>query len=242
MKKKTMILALGLLFACGGAPVESGTEEDRTSHGKLSPEVPLDEPIEVDAGAQDVDDSGQTAEDASQSTAPDAAKVVDAATDTGVVDAAIVNADAGSDASSNDATAPADSGEAGGALPVDAGSDSGPDSQASQPKCSLLVLIAEDGTFLGDATSSQVGASSVCNGSSMYGSVFGVTSIFNEFGTYGSSYSLQSAYNTLSQTPPAVVCVDNDSIIAFVSKNRFLAASTIIDPDYLCSVLAQNGF
>jgi hypothetical protein len=105
--------------------------------------------------------------------------------------------------------------------------------------CGNLVLLANDGTYLGDATSNQFAADGVCNEFSQYGSQFAATSIFNQFGQYGSQFSTLSAYNEFTTTPPVLYCVGNDTVLNPVSKNTFLAGA--IDPDFLCAVLAQNG-
>jgi hypothetical protein len=107
--------------------------------------------------------------------------------------------------------------------------------------CGALELIAEDGTYLGDATSNRFGTNSVCNQNSFHGSAFGVQSIYNAKGLYGSTFGVQSVYNTFTTTPPAIVCADSGDIIAFVTKNGFVAGATRIDPDALCVVLANAG-
>lgn len=99
-------------------------------------------------------------------------------------------------------------------------------------------LIANDGTFLGKASSSTVDPEGVCNSVSPYGSTFGAASIYNKFGNYGSTFSAQSAYSTITSTPPAVVC-DGNVVRGYVTKNSLKQGA--IDPDGLCAVLRSNG-
>lgn len=105
--------------------------------------------------------------------------------------------------------------------------------------CTNVVLLANDGTFLGQATSNTFATDGVCNEFSQYGSQFAATSIFNEFGQYGSQFSSLSAYNQFTSTPPVLYCVTSDTVLNQVSKNTILAGA--IDPDTLCAVLAANG-
>lgn len=107
--------------------------------------------------------------------------------------------------------------------------------------CGALVLIAEDGTFLGNAVSSPVAANGVCNEVSPHGSSAGASSIFNPVGIYGSTVSAQSAYSTLTLTPPALVCDQSNEVVAFVTKNQFVTGASLVDPDALCAVLANSG-
>jgi hypothetical protein len=129
-------------------------------------------------------------------------------------------------------------------LPIDAETSAcAPASLCTAPPapigCGQLVLLANDGTFLGDATSNQFATDGVCNEFSQYGSPFAATSIFNEFGQYGSPFAASSAYNDFTSTPPVLYCSGNDTVLNPVSKNTFIAGA--IDPDVLCAVLAQNG-
>lgn len=111
---------------------------------------------------------------------------------------------------------------------------------ASNGSCADLVLLADDGTYLGDASSSTFATDGVCNQYSNYGSAYSSTSIFNQYGTYGSQYSLQSAYDPYTQTPPFLFCASTKTVMNAVSKNTLVPGA--IDPDSLCAVLAQNGF
>lgn len=106
--------------------------------------------------------------------------------------------------------------------------------------CADLVLVADDGTYLGDATSNEYATDGVCNEYSSYGSAYSSTSIFNDSGTYGSEYSLESAYNASTWTPPFLYCVTTDEVWNPVTKNDLLDEA--IDPDLLCRALAENGY
>jgi len=105
--------------------------------------------------------------------------------------------------------------------------------------CTQLVLLAAEGTFLGDATSNAGAIDGVCNQFGQYGSDFSPTSIFNPFGLYGSPSAAFSAYNEFTASPPALYCTGSEDPLNPVTKNALLAGA--IDPDFLCAVLAQNG-
>jgi hypothetical protein len=105
--------------------------------------------------------------------------------------------------------------------------------------CANLVLLANDGTFLGQASSNAFAADSVCNEFGQYGSQFSSTSIFNQFGSYGSPFAVLSAYNEFTSTPPVLYCGTTNTLLNPVSKNTVIAGA--IDPDALCAVLTSNG-
>jgi hypothetical protein len=105
--------------------------------------------------------------------------------------------------------------------------------------CTQLVLVGDDGTFLGDATSNQFAANGVCNSQGLYGGQFGPDSIYNQFGTYGSQFAPLSAYNQSTSTPPHLECAATSEALNFVTKNMFLPNP--IDPDSLCSTLQASG-
>jgi hypothetical protein len=107
--------------------------------------------------------------------------------------------------------------------------------------CGPLQLIAEDGTYLGDATSNTVAANSVCNRVGVHGSAVAAASIYNSVGSYGSRVSTQSAYSTITTTPPAILCSNSGDIVAFVTKSQIVVGAPRIDPDALCVVLANAG-
>lgn len=114
-----------------------------------------------------------------------------------------------------------------------------PPAETPSVGCGEVVLMADDGTYLGDATSNEFAGDGVCNEFSQYGSQFSSTSIFNEFSEYGNRFNSSSAYNEFTTTPPVLYCAGDGTVLNPVSKNTFLAGA--IDPDFLCEVLAQNG-
>ena len=105
--------------------------------------------------------------------------------------------------------------------------------------CNTLTLVADDGQYLGVASSNAFASDGVCNEFSSYGNQFGADSIHNEFGTYGSEFSSMSAYNEFTSTPPRLRCESGD-LLNPVTKNQFLPGA--IDPDVLCETLAANGY
>lgn len=113
-------------------------------------------------------------------------------------------------------------------------------STAPSGSCTSLQLVANDGTYLGDATSNTFAANGVCNDVSSYGSSYGSYSIFNSVGNYGSSYSSASAYNQITSTPPHLACADTGKLLNPVSKNQVLVDA--IDPDVLCKTLQADGY
>lgn len=107
-------------------------------------------------------------------------------------------------------------------------------------RCSQLTLQADDGTFLGMASSSTVASDGVCNSVSSYGSMVTSYSIFNIVGAYGSSTTAQSAYNEVTPTPPRLYCNATGQALNHVTKNAVF--SDAVDPDMLCAVLAKNDY
>jgi hypothetical protein len=106
--------------------------------------------------------------------------------------------------------------------------------------CASLALCAEEGTFLGNATSNAFDPNGVCNTFRTYGSMFSPTSIHNMFGLYGSTFGIDSAYNPSSFTPPHLVCTTTGAAQNYVTKNVTLPSR--VDPDNPCSVLAAAGY
>lgn len=65
-----------------------------------------------------------------------------------------------------------------------------------------ILLIAEDGQYLGCVSCSEFHPESILNDFGIYGSEFSPTSIWNELGVYGSSTGPYSACNEFTRTPP----------------------------------------
>jgi hypothetical protein len=105
--------------------------------------------------------------------------------------------------------------------------------------CNKPTLVADDGKYLGVASSSVVTPEGVCNEVSPYGSEVGPYSIHNNVGIYGSAVSPQSAYNEVTPTPPHLRC-ESGKLLNAVTKNKVIANG--IDPDVLCETLAANGY
>jgi hypothetical protein len=106
--------------------------------------------------------------------------------------------------------------------------------------CRSLVVVADNGTFLGEASSKPYEADGVCNSYSSYGSPYGQFSIFNEAGIYGNEVSATSAFNELGSKPPHLYCEGTNELLNPITKNEFLPGA--IDPDALCQTLAANGY
>jgi hypothetical protein len=106
----------------------------------------------------------------------------------------------------------------------------------------LVILVGDDGEFLGEATSNTLATDGVCNEFSSYGSEFSSTSIYNPYGSYGSAYNSLGAYNEYTSTPPFVYDECSGTIIAFVTVNEFLVTTTeLVHPDLLCAWLDAEG-
>ncbi|HET6336725.1 MAG TPA: hypothetical protein VFG30_26055 [Polyangiales bacterium] len=111
---------------------------------------------------------------------------------------------------------------------------------ASTVHCMSLVLLADNGTFLGEASSKPFESNGVCNAYSSYGSAYGQYSIFNESGIYGNETSPTSAFNELAARPPHLFCEGTNALLNTVTKNELLPGA--IDPEVLCATLARNGY
>jgi hypothetical protein len=111
---------------------------------------------------------------------------------------------------------------------------------AAAVRCPSLALVADDGTFLGVASSRARAADSVCNPRGDYGDADGPYSIFNPSSPYGNPSALTSAYNTAASRPPHLFCESTEVLLNPVTKNVFLPGA--IDPDALCATLAGSGY
>lgn len=111
--------------------------------------------------------------------------------------------------------------------------------QGVASRCQDAVLIARDGTYLGEAVSAAFDSESVCNPNGMYGSNWSRVSIYNRNGPYGSSFGPESAYNASTLSAPAIACRESAQIIGYVSKN--MARPSVVDPDGFCAWLRQRG-
>ena len=82
------------------------------------------------------------------------------------------------------------------------------------------VLVAADGTFLGNVNDYTFDSDSIANSFGTYGSTFNSLSIWNEFGTYGSEFNSLSPWNAFTSTPPCIV--ENGACVVFVTANTIL--------------------
>ncbi len=64
-----------------------------------------------------------------------------------------------------------------------------------------LIIVAEDGTFLG-TFENQYSQKSIYNQYGNYGSKYNANSIFNKYGDYGSDYSEYSPFNRYASKAP----------------------------------------
>lgn len=86
---------------------------------------------------------------------------------------------------------------------------------------STLLIIADDGTFLGVASDNSFDPDSIANQFGDFGNRFSSTSIWNEFGTYGNRVGALSAWDEFTNTPPILVTSDG-VFIAYITANQFL--------------------
>jgi hypothetical protein len=106
--------------------------------------------------------------------------------------------------------------------------------------CAQLIVLAEDGTYLGRASSDPFASDGVCNSDSDYGDQDGADSIWNPHGRYGSADSADSAYSLDSGTPPTLYCESSGDLMNPVTKNSLIPDA--LDPDNLCDELAASGY
>lgn len=97
------------------------------------------------------------------------------------------------------------------------------------------ILVANDGTFLGNVNDNSFDPDSLANPFGTYGNEFGSDSIWNRFGTYGSEFSSLSVYNAFTSTPPILI-IDQQAV-GYVTKNEFLFGA--IDPDELAAAIGR---
>lgn len=103
-----------------------------------------------------------------------------------------------------------------------------------------LMIVAEDGTFLGNFTN-EYNSKSVYNEYGTYGSKYNVNSIFNEYGTYGSDYSLYSPFNKYSNNGPWLMdCYGN--YYGRLSVNRYAQGVTDYSYRLACQLKARRDF
>jgi len=88
-------------------------------------------------------------------------------------------------------------------------------------------IVAQDGTFLGNISTSPVNSKSILNSVGAHGSEVRSDSIFNSVGRYGSSVSRYSAFNDIASSPPKVYTTDGE-FIGYLTTNTM--RSPRVDP------------
>ncbi len=100
-----------------------------------------------------------------------------------------------------------------------------------------LVIIAQDGQYLGKATTSTLDSDSFLNPYSPYGSKYSQTSIWNKYGTYGSAYGDYSAFSKYATKPPMLL--DGAGMVAYITTNKHIKGG--ISPYGLVALLHELG-
>lgn len=90
-----------------------------------------------------------------------------------------------------------------------------------------VIVVGQDGAFLGLASNDQYADKSICNRYGNFGSPYSSTSVLDKYEQYGDTYSHLSAYNPNAQKPPLII--QNGQPIALLTKNRRLQGG--VDPD-----------
>jgi len=98
---------------------------------------------------------------------------------------------------------------------------------AQAPRIKNSYIVGQDDTFLGEVSSSQVAAKSICNQVGKYGSQVATTSIRNQVAKYGNQVSKLSAYNPYAQNPP--ILIQDGQPVAVLTKNPNIEGG--LDPD-----------
>lgn len=90
-----------------------------------------------------------------------------------------------------------------------------------------VIVVGQDGAFLGVVSNDQYADKSICNRFGNFGNPFSSTSVLNKYAQYGGTFSNLGAYNPNAQQPPLII--QNGQPIALLTKNRRLQGG--IDPD-----------
>ena len=98
------------------------------------------------------------------------------------------------------------------------------------------ILVAADGTFLGNINNNPFDSDSLANSFGTYGNQFSFLSIWNEFATYGNAFSSYSPYNSFTSTPPEMYI--DGAFYGYLTKNAFLLG-VIVDPDALAAEIGR---
>jgi hypothetical protein len=98
-----------------------------------------------------------------------------------------------------------------------------------------LIIVADDGQFLGVINDNSFDTDSIANSFGTYGSPFNSLSIWNSFGTYGSDFSSLSPWNEITGTPPGIF--EGDLFVAYLTTNSFLLPQ--VHPDDLAVLVGR---
>ena len=80
-------------------------------------------------------------------------------------------------------------------------------------------IVAQDGTYLGNISTSTVNSKSILNSVGAHGSKVRSDSIFNSVGRYGSGVSRYSAFNDIASSPPRVYTRDG-KFVGYLTTNK----------------------
>jgi len=90
-----------------------------------------------------------------------------------------------------------------------------------------MIVVGQDGAFLGVVSSDRFAPNSICNELGSFGNSFSSTSVLNQYAKYGGTFSNLGAYNPNAQKPPLII--QNRQAIGLLTKNRRLQGG--VDPD-----------
>ncbi|MFC4455129.1 hypothetical protein [Deinococcus sonorensis] len=96
---------------------------------------------------------------------------------------------------------------------------------ASAGSLSGALIIAADGTFLGDCGGAY-GRMSISNTYSQYGNEYGTHSMFNPYGQYGSKYAMYSPFNEYGQ--PAYLLSGTPALVELFTSPTSRPSASIV--------------
>lgn len=100
-----------------------------------------------------------------------------------------------------------------------------------------LILIGQDGKYLGKLITDKYDDESIFNKYGDYGSKYSDTSIWNNYSEYGSNYGTYSAFNKRSPSPPIIF--DGVDAIGYLTVD--FDKKGAIHPDLLHALLEELG-
>lgn len=102
------------------------------------------------------------------------------------------------------------------------------------PAFGEALLLAQDGTFLGNINDDPFDPDSLANPFGTYGSTFGSDSIWNQFGNYGSEFATYSPWNEFSFNPPGIYI--DQAFYGYLTANTTLGG---IHPNDLAAAIGR---